>query len=198
MIEPAEDLKGASHHVRITCPHCQRSNLRIKRANLGCEVFCKHCGKRFRAVLADDPGAIATSTQLAPGESRPSAPAEADQPRGANGEGELQRIRAERDRLRAELREREADRLRLTERADELEALRTDRDRLEAAVWAGVAREEQLQARIHEVERRAGEERDQAEDQRRVWQERLDAARLQLERDLAAPPRGSRTAPTPG
>jgi chromosome segregation ATPase len=184
MIEPPEDLKGASQHVWITCPHCQRSNLRIQRANIGRKVYCKHCGQGFRAVLSYDPGAIATPTRLAPREARASAPAAADQPRGAMGQGELQRIRAERDQLRAELRAREADRLRLTERVDELEALRADRDRLDAAVGARVAREEQLQARIHEVERRAGEERDQAEDQRRVWQERLDATRLQLERDL--------------
>jgi chromosome segregation ATPase len=184
MIEPPEDLKGAARHVWTTCPHCQRSNLRIQRAHVGRKVYCKHCGQGFRAVLGHDPGAIATSTQLTPRQSRASAPAEADQPRGAMGEGELQRIRAERDQLRAQLRERESDRLRLTERADELEALRADRDRLDAALREGVAREEQFQARIHELERRASEERDQAEDQRRVWQERLDASRLQLERDL--------------
>ncbi len=264
MIEPAEDLKGASQHVRITCPHCQRSNLRIKRANIGCEVICKQCGNRFLAVLADDPGPIAASTQLGPRESRPSDPAAADRPHAANGEGELQQIFAERDRLRAELREREADRLRLTERADELEALRTDRDRLavlleraetavrEAArheadahrlagtieqdrdqVAAMARRNEELaeQARAlgtevdrlhrdHEDERReqhmslealrhelenaralatAASDRAAAaaatraelegrlaefEDQRRVWQERLDAARLPFERDL--------------
>ena len=184
MIEPAGDLNRASHHVRITCPHCQRGNLRIKRANLGCDVFCKHCGNRFRAVLANDPVAIATFTQIERGEPRSSVPAEADQRRGANGEGELQRIRAERDRLKADLRESEADRLRFSERAVELAALRTDRDRLEAAVWEGVAREKQLQARITAVEWRSGEAQDQAEEKLRVLEERLDAARLQLERDL--------------
>jgi chromosome segregation ATPase len=183
MIEPAKELQGPSRHVRITCPHCQRSNLKINRANLGCDVYCKQCGKRFRAVLADDPGAIAPSTQQAPTESHASASAESDQIRGAHAKDQLQQICAERDRLRVLLGESEADRLRLAEQAEELEALSSDRDRLDVAVRAGMARTEQLEARIHEVEQRAGEERDQAEDQRRVWQERLDAAGLQLEQD---------------
>jgi chromosome segregation ATPase len=182
MIEPW-DLTGASRHVRITCPHCQRSNLKIKRANLGSDVYCKQCGKGFRAELTDDPGGTDSSIQPAPGESCPPVPVDADRPRGAHGEDELQQIRAERDRLRALLGKSEADRLRLAEQAEELEALRTDRDRLDAAVRSGVAREEQLEARIQEVEWRAGGERDQAEDQRRIWQERLDAARLQIEQD---------------
>jgi chromosome segregation ATPase len=183
MIEPAKELQGPSRHVRITCPHCQRSNLKINRANLGCDVYCKQCGKRFRAVLADDPRAIAPSTQQAPRESHASASAESDQIRGAHAKDHLQQICAERDRLRVLLGESEADRLRLAEQAEELEALSSDRDRLDVAVRAGMARTEQLEARIHEVEQRAGEERDQAEDQRRVWQERLDAAGLQLEQD---------------
>jgi chromosome segregation ATPase len=94
---------------------------------------------------------------------------------------ELEEVRAERDRLRAELADIQADRLQLAGLADELEAVRADWVRRDAALLASTAREEQLKARILEVERRAVEERDQAD---RDWQGRLDAARSQLERDL--------------
>jgi chromosome segregation ATPase len=243
MIEPPEDREDATEHLWITCPHCHRSNLRIRRANLGHKVYCKHCGKQFRARAGHEPGAINPSSPAIPRKSHASAPAVADRTQGARGEDEYQRVRtaladqaaqcetarrqvaelqdqlaeaqgrlhelqeqlervqeqlhqaeglrheleelrSENGRLRTELKDREEDRLRVTGLADELQALRNDRDRLDAALRAGLAREEQLQARIHEIEEQAGQERDQAESQRRVWQERLESARISLERDL--------------
>jgi chromosome segregation ATPase len=97
---------------------------------------------------------------------------------------ELDDVRVERDRLLAELQRKEEDRLRLAVLANELEMIRADRDRLDTALQSSVAREERLQARLHEVERQAGEEQTRAEDWGRALQEQLDAARLQLERDL--------------
>jgi chromosome segregation ATPase len=38
-----------SQHMRITCPHCQRPDLRIRPENIGLFVRCKHCGNDFRA-----------------------------------------------------------------------------------------------------------------------------------------------------
>jgi len=34
-------------HIRISCPHCHRSGLRLRNEYLGRRVHCKHCGERF-------------------------------------------------------------------------------------------------------------------------------------------------------
>ncbi|HZW33094.1 MAG TPA: hypothetical protein VFF52_20425, partial [Isosphaeraceae bacterium] len=75
-------------------------------------------------------------------------------------------------------------RLRLSGLADELPAVRAERDRLDADVRARMAQEEQLRAQIHAIEERASQERDQAEQQGRVWLAELQATQMRLERDL--------------
>src|SRR5262245_50121949 len=268
MDEPQVDDNGTSQHLWITCPRCHRSNLRIKRANLGRRVACKHCGEQFRAESGRDPRASDPESRLVPQEppaspdagasqedelrrirvalaaqtsERDAAQRQLDEARdrlrdlqeklgqahgrlrqaesareeldslradnerlSAEAEGlrgrtagaaelegrlraeiqaartqleqidfravettarELAEVRTERDRLRIELRDREAQRLRLAELTDEVEAIRAERDRLNAEDRAVAAREEQLQAQAAEVERRAARERDESEDQ---------------------------------
>ncbi len=45
-------------HLRISCPRCQRGNLRIRPEHLGRKVECKHCGHFFVARTADSPSSI--------------------------------------------------------------------------------------------------------------------------------------------
>ena len=45
-----------SRHIRIACPNCQRSDLRIRPEYLGRRVTCKHCHHEFPAGAAEDPG----------------------------------------------------------------------------------------------------------------------------------------------
>src|SRR6516165_234611 len=92
MIEPPTDHKGASQHLLITCPHCLRGNLRIRRAHLGREVYCKYCGRRFSAQERSDPGTIAPSAQATSTESGEAALTEPDRLPGAMDQSELQRI----------------------------------------------------------------------------------------------------------
>ncbi len=47
-----------SRHIRISCPHCKRSGLRIRPEHLGRHVQCKHCGKGFESVAEDEPSSF--------------------------------------------------------------------------------------------------------------------------------------------
>src|SRR4051812_2154429 len=40
-------------HVRVTCPHCERSNLRMRPEYIGQMVRCHHCKHTFLAQSAD-------------------------------------------------------------------------------------------------------------------------------------------------
>src|SRR3954454_19481748 len=54
-------------HLWISCPHCRRSNLRIRPENIGNKVICKHCHQAFIARMADDPNVMAPAPpRLAP------------------------------------------------------------------------------------------------------------------------------------
>ena len=309
MTEPHENRSGVSQHAGVSCPHCLRSNLRIRPANLGREVVCKHCGKSSALSSADESQRHLRLDSTYPhgADSRRGLPRRTE-PGRAIEEGEFQRIRdalaaqatrcdaalrqlaesqdqlaqaqnhvhdlqeqldraqeklrqaeglrdelvglrsendrwcteveglrrqatdavrleaglraeleqsraqlaridlgtndatareleddrAERDRLRAELRDREADGPRLGRLTEELEALRSERNRLDADVRAGEVREKQLQARIQEVERLAEEERGPGRGRARVWQEQLAAAGVQLAAGSPPPPARSR------
>src|SRR4051794_29709924 len=125
-----------SRHLRISCPHCQRSGLRIRPELVGQKVVCKHCGKTFRS----DPNYIPTSPQ---GPSGPTQGAEevaggnaaGDRPRPSRAESDASRTRLELEvsRLSAAARESraEADRA----RAD-TEAARREADRVQADLEA--------------------------------------------------------------
>ncbi|GAC1448229.1 MAG: hypothetical protein NVSMB9_31170 [Isosphaeraceae bacterium] len=43
-------------HVRIKCPGCERSNLRVSPSLLGHMVKCKHCGAQFLATETESSG----------------------------------------------------------------------------------------------------------------------------------------------
>src|SRR4051812_44230907 len=43
-----------THKLLITCPRCQRRNVRIRVENLGRKVRCKFCSQTFRARPDDD------------------------------------------------------------------------------------------------------------------------------------------------
>lgn len=79
-------------HTQITCPHCQRSGLRIRTEFLGRSVLCKHCGKSFRSRPVDDPaGSHEAELALADGQAAELA-------------HELEEARAQVDQLHDQLR----------------------------------------------------------------------------------------------
>jgi chromosome segregation ATPase len=68
-----------ARHLRITCPSCRRSDLRIRPEMLGFRVACKHCGHAFHARIAEDPATTASPSQAALVEPAPTAlPEEAE------------------------------------------------------------------------------------------------------------------------
>ncbi|MEJ7639646.1 MAG: hypothetical protein WKF75_17150 [Singulisphaera sp.] len=81
-----------SRHIRIECPNCRRTDLRIRPEYLGRRVTCKHCGFEFPARAADDSGTPPTSAGHPPAEQ---AAIDEAEPRATAPGGEVERIRAE-------------------------------------------------------------------------------------------------------
>jgi chromosome segregation ATPase len=82
-------------HLRITCPRCQRGNLRIRPEHVGLEVQCKHCGHFFIARAAESPTSNPPSSQLEPGERGAGLSAEIADRRATATEAEHLRIQAQ-------------------------------------------------------------------------------------------------------
>lgn len=82
-------------HIRIACPNCRRSDLRIRPEYLGRQVSCKYCAHRFLARSADEPGTEPSPAGPAP-EAQTSAVVidEAGQ-RAIALEGGIERVRSE-------------------------------------------------------------------------------------------------------
>jgi chromosome segregation ATPase len=95
MVEPQADEANQSEHLWVSCPKCQRANLRIRRALLGQRVLCKHCGEHFHARTAHDPSANASFTQVILPAPPFSATARADENRAAVLENTLEQLRGE-------------------------------------------------------------------------------------------------------
>jgi hypothetical protein len=147
MAEPQSDGRAASRHLWVTCPHCQRSNLRIRREAIGRKVLCKHCGNRFRARMAHDPSAPAAPRRTTPMLPLSLLSAETDRRRIAILEGELRQVRGA---LAAQAADCDAVR---REREELLESFACERDRLAAS--GEEARQEHercLAALRHELE----------------------------------------------
>src|SRR3954453_12667899 len=102
-----------ARHLRITCPHCQRTGLRIPPELIGRKVECKHCGKIFRSEATEvDPDAPSRVSEDSPapgptsggdGTSRRrdwTRPEDAEGAKTGPNSGELARIQELEDRLR--------------------------------------------------------------------------------------------------
>src|SRR5262249_54246077 len=80
---------GMPNHLWITCPHCRRSNLRLRPENIGKRVVCKLCHRSF----------VAQEVQEASPAARPTLPREAtagEPPgQGVGPEAEVERPRDE-------------------------------------------------------------------------------------------------------
>jgi myosin heavy subunit len=87
-----------------TCPHCRRSNLRIRPENVGKMVACKHCGENFIARDAYEASAGSPLQAPHPEESGPT-PAGGSEPEVVALQAELRRLRA---KLEARADERDA------------------------------------------------------------------------------------------
>jgi chromosome segregation ATPase len=55
--------KKKSRHIRITCPNCQRPDLRIRPEYMDHDVRCKHCEHVFRPGLSVANGSLAASAE---------------------------------------------------------------------------------------------------------------------------------------
>ena len=214
MVEPHADEANQSEHLWVSCPKCQRANLRIRRALLGRRVLCKHCGEHFHARTAHDPSANASFRQVILPAPPISATARADENRAADLENLHQQLR--RDDLEQQLERAREQLLQATALYDELGVVRLENARLRAAVaqlgsqvadrvrrenelWSELqANQSHLQATGAQcassdpgsIEAKALEleelrtERDRLAAGQQGCQAQLDAARLQLEHEL--------------
>ncbi len=214
MVEPHADEANQSEHLWVSCPKCQRANLRIRRALLGRRVLCKHCGEHFHARTAHDPSANASFRQVILPAPPISATARADENRAADLENQHQQLR--RDDLEQQLERAREQLLQATALYDELGVVRLENARLRAAVAQlgsqvadRVRREDQLWSELQanqinlqetgaqcarsdpgSIEAKAREleelrtERDRLAAGQQGWQAQLDAARAQFEQEL--------------
>jgi DNA repair exonuclease SbcCD ATPase subunit len=214
MVEPHADEANQSEHLWVSCPKCQRANLRIRRALLGRRVLCKHCGQHFHARTAHDPSASASFRQVILPAPPISATARADENRAADLENQHQQLR--RDDLEQQLERAREQLLQATALYDELGVVRLENARLRAAVAQlgsqvadRVRREDQLWSELQanqinlqetgaqcarsdpgSIEAKAREleelrtERDRLAAGQQGWQAQLDAARAQFEQEL--------------
>jgi chromosome segregation ATPase len=176
MAEPHANRAIGLQHLWVSCPNCKRDNLRIRRANVGRKVRCKHCGEVFRAKAARDPGAIAPDSVL-PIEPLFAQAAEADSRRLALLESALTESPSQ---LAAQAAGSGAALQELEQMQEILELLRRRCQDLE----------EQL-AQAHEQLRRSHAERHELE-QVRSQNDRLRAAVEQLRREVAEGARSAR------
>jgi chromosome segregation ATPase len=214
MVEPHADEANQSEHLWVSCPKCQRANLRIRRALLGRRVLCKHCGQHFHARTAHDPSASASFRQVILPAPPISATVRADENRAADLENQHQQLG--RDDLEQQLERAREQLLQATALYDELGVVRLENARLRAAVAQlgsqvadRVRREDQLWSELQanqinlqetgaqcarsdpgSIEAKAREleelrtERDRLAAGQQGWQAQLDAARAQFEQEL--------------
>jgi chromosome segregation ATPase len=163
-------------HIRIVCPNCQRSELRIRPELIGRRVQCKHCQHVFRAHPPDDAresviGGGSTRAELPAHnetavEHAPQAPAEFVQ--------QHEVLAVERDRLR-----------------DEVSALRAEADREQARLAqerdSAQAEGERLREEVRRLQAEIAAHRAEADTCGRLREEsdqlRADRDRIQGDRD---------------
>jgi DNA repair exonuclease SbcCD ATPase subunit len=172
--EPQADGRNLSQHLWVSCPNCQRGNLRIRRAHLGRRVLCKHCGERFRARTAHDPSEPAASTD----------------PIGPLPVGFANLRAGETSAVAMANQLHQPSTLR-----DELEAVRSENARLRAAVAQlssqvadGARREHELWTELQEVRIQSQKSRDRSADSDRgsIEAKECELEELRIERDRLA------------
>ena len=141
-------------HLRLTCPHCQRGNLRIRPEHVGLKVQCKHCGHFFLAQEADSPSSIPPPSRPEPGEQEAAPAAGIADERVTALEAQLLRIQAESGNLAAEsdarLRQMQEELARSRDREHELQA---HHDQARAELRASSKAQTQLSKARAEIDR---------------------------------------------